>query len=58
MKKWMLVILLQVDDEYSFDTVEYRFNTYAECMGARIEFDELLREDPDVFNYKLTIVNT
>ena len=57
MKKWMLVILLHVDDEYSFDTVEYRFNTYTECMDARIELNELLSEDPDVYNYKLTIVN-
>jgi hypothetical protein len=58
MDRWMLIALLYDQEGDVFETIEYRFPTYQECMDFRETMSILLSEDPEISSFKITVVNT
>ena len=58
MKRWKLIAILYDEDHDVIEATQYGFNTYFECM----EYRELLMiecsQDPEIYDYKFTVVNS
>lgn len=56
MSKWTLIAVLFDEDGDVFETAEYGFDTYFECMGFRSHLQIEMTEDPEIASFKLTVV--
>ena len=57
MKRWKLIAILKDLDYDILEVTEYNFDTYFECVAYKEYLTILYNEDPEVYDFKFTMVN-